>query len=285
MSTRPPPARRSTPARTRSSRPASGADVFGGPRIDRGGSAVVDIGADEYVHPAPQAATASATAVTQSGAELAGSVDPEGTPTSYSFQYGTTTAYGSATAAAGAGAGLGEVAAAAALDGLAPDTTYDYRIVATSATGTAAGANLTFTTPPPVPAITGLVQSHRRWRLGPAARAAGHRHVAVGTTFAYALNVPATLTFTFTHAVAGRLVAGACVAPARRNRRDGRCRRTVVAGVLVAHAQAGPGRHAFGGVLAGHRFTPGAYTLTLRATVAGGAASPAATIAFTIVRS
>ena len=135
-----------------------------------------------------------------------------------------------------------------------------------------------------MPAISGLAQSHRRWRVGPTARAAARRRIAVGTTFSYTLNVAATVTFTFTHRVAGGLVAGRCVAKRKRNARDGRCERTLTAGILVIHAGAGADTRSFGGILAGHRFGPGAYTLDLRAANGGGTSSPDATIAFTIVR-
>jgi hypothetical protein len=106
-----------------------------------------DIGADEYVVP-PTATTNPATAVTDAGATLAGSVDPKRAPTSYRFEYGTTTAYGQSTAAADAGSGSGGVAVAAPVSGLAPATTYHYRVVASNAAGVAQGGDRTFTTAP-----------------------------------------------------------------------------------------------------------------------------------------
>ncbi len=106
-----------------------------------------DIGADEYVVP-PTATTNPATAVTDIGATLAGSVDPKGAPTSYRFEYGTTTAYGNSTVAAGAGSGSGSVAVTAAVAGLAPATSYHYRVVASNAAGVAQGGDRTFTTAP-----------------------------------------------------------------------------------------------------------------------------------------
>src|SRR4030095_4530191 len=103
-----------------------------------------DIGADEYVVP-PTATTNLASAVTDAGATLAGSVDPKGAPTSYRFEYGTTTAYGKPPAAAGAGSGSGSVAVGTPVSGLAPATTYHYRVVASNAAGVAHGGDRTFT--------------------------------------------------------------------------------------------------------------------------------------------
>jgi hypothetical protein len=106
-----------------------------------------DIGADEFVV-APVASTGSASAVTDHGATLAGTVNSKGSPTSYRFEYGTTTAYGSATSDTAAGSGTTDVAAGAVLDGLAPATTYHYRVVASNAAGVATGSDQTFTTAP-----------------------------------------------------------------------------------------------------------------------------------------
>lgn len=96
---------------------------------------------------APSATTDAATAVTSSTATLNGTVDPNGTATSYSFEYGTSTSYGSTTPSVNAGSGTASTSASADLTGLAPDTTYDYQLVATNAAGTTYGGNVTFTTP------------------------------------------------------------------------------------------------------------------------------------------
>jgi hypothetical protein len=111
-------------------------DVDGDPRQIGG----TDIGGDELLV-APDAVTGSATAVTASSATLGGTVDAHGVPTSYWFEYGTTTAYGAKTAAADAGTD-----AAASLSGLQPATTYHYRLVAANSGVTRPGADATFTT-------------------------------------------------------------------------------------------------------------------------------------------
>jgi hypothetical protein len=75
-------------------------------------------------------------------------VDPEGAATTYQFQYGTSTSYGSVAPAspASAGSGSSAVSESASLSGLSASATYDYRLVATNAGGTTDGGNLTFTT-------------------------------------------------------------------------------------------------------------------------------------------
>ena len=103
--------------------------------------------------PAPTATTTMATAVSSSAATLNGSVNPEGVPTTYYFQYGTTAAYGSKTAAQSAGSASTAQAAAANASGLQASTTYHYRLVAVSAGGTVVGGDNTFATSKlPVPA-------------------------------------------------------------------------------------------------------------------------------------
>jgi streptogramin lyase len=107
------------------------------------GSAVGRISLD------PATATTGATSgVTATSASLLGLVDPNDYPTTYTFEYGPTSAYGSSTAAQSAGGGDTPVPVSAAVTGLAPDTTYHYRVVATNQRGTVSGADATFTTAP-----------------------------------------------------------------------------------------------------------------------------------------
>ncbi len=95
----------------------------------------------------PTATTGNATNVSQNLATLNGTVNPNGTATTYVFQYGTTTAYGSMSSTASAGAGTAPVAASRNVTGLTPGTTYHYRIVATNSQNKKAfGLDQTFTT-------------------------------------------------------------------------------------------------------------------------------------------
>jgi hypothetical protein len=97
----------------------------------------------------PAATTSAAGAISPTAARLNGAVDPRGQSTTWYFQLGTTTAYGTNTAAKSAGAGSKAVGVSISLSGLAPGTTYNYRIVASNGSGTTFGANQTFTTTPP----------------------------------------------------------------------------------------------------------------------------------------
>ncbi|MEA2353649.1 MAG: hypothetical protein QOJ14_2063 [Thermoleophilaceae bacterium] len=103
-----------------------------------------DLGAVERSFPI--AATGAASAVTRTGASLAGAANPGQLPTTYRFQFGKTAAYGSQTAAVNAGSGAANVAALATLSGLDKNTTYHYRLVVTNPDGTAQGEDRTFTT-------------------------------------------------------------------------------------------------------------------------------------------
>ena len=98
---------------------------------------------------APEAVTKAATDVTATTATLNGTVSPNREDTTYFFQYGTTTAYGSQTPTQGPIGGNADRNVDAALTGLAPSTTYHYRVAASNASGTAFGADMTFTTPAP----------------------------------------------------------------------------------------------------------------------------------------
>jgi hypothetical protein len=95
----------------------------------------------------PGVSTGGASKVTITTATLNGKVNPHGAPTTYYFQYGTTTAYGSRTADAGAGAGTAAVGASVPIAGLGPNTKYHYRLVARNSVGTTVGGDRTFTTP------------------------------------------------------------------------------------------------------------------------------------------
>ncbi len=111
--------------------------------------------------PAPAATTSAATNVASSSATLNGTVNPNGYVTTYSFEWGTTVAYGSSTASQGAGAGATGLAVTANLIGLQGGTTYHYRLVAQNSGGTTYGADQSFTTLPPPPAPTGVTATKK----------------------------------------------------------------------------------------------------------------------------
>jgi hypothetical protein len=94
----------------------------------------------------PTVTTGSVTSVTSSSATLNGTVNPNGLSTTYYFNYGTTTSYGSTTASANAGSGTSNVSVSADVIGLSANTTYHIRIVATNSAGTSYGSDQSFTT-------------------------------------------------------------------------------------------------------------------------------------------
>jgi hypothetical protein len=86
-----------------------------------------------FTTPGARIDSTSVSNVSATAATLESSIDPNGSPTSYFFQYGTTTAYGSTSPQPPGpiiGAGTADVDVASAVQGLAPATTYHYRVVA-----------------------------------------------------------------------------------------------------------------------------------------------------------
>jgi len=100
----------------------------------------------------PAVTTEPASSIGDTGATLNGKVNPSGQSTTYWFKYGTTTAYGQETSHESAGSGSSTISKLAAISGLAPETTYNFQMVAENGTGETKGANRTFTTggPPTV---------------------------------------------------------------------------------------------------------------------------------------
>ncbi len=106
---------------------------------------ICDIGA--YEATPPIVATEAASAVTETSATLNGTVNPDNLSTTYHFEYGTTTAYGTSTSSQSAGSDYAVHAETAGISGLKPGTTYHFRIVASNMVGTSTGTDQTFTTP------------------------------------------------------------------------------------------------------------------------------------------
>jgi hypothetical protein len=95
---------------------------------------------------APEVSTEAARQVSPTSALLVGAVNPNNLPTTYSFQYGLTDAYGqvvpdpdAALAATGRPVEVG-----ARIAGLEPGATYHFRICASNSVGGACGADRTF---------------------------------------------------------------------------------------------------------------------------------------------
>ena len=103
----------------------------------------------------PTASTGPVSAVGPTTATVVGSVNPNGTATTWYVEYGTTTGYGSKTSSASAGSGTTGVAVTGSLASLKPGTSYHYRFVAVSTAGTGHGADGIFTTSFAPGAVTG----------------------------------------------------------------------------------------------------------------------------------
>jgi hypothetical protein len=144
------------------------------------------------------------------------------------------------------------------------------------------------------PTLTDASQTHAGWRedgtlahISSAKKSSKSNKLPIGTTFSFALNEPATVTFTFTKSAGGRKLGEKCVAEIQRNQigkkeQKRRCRRTALAGTLTLTAHAGANRLSFDGVIAKHkRLAPGDYMLTITATNAAGHSAPAH-LSFTI---
>ena len=191
-----------------------------------------DIGAFELATPA--ATTGQASAIATTSAVVSGTAsNPDLAGASAVFQYGTTTAYGMSTPAQALSPTTAAAQLSAPLTGLAPATTYHFRIVVTNAAGSVTGTDQTFTTaqpttsagsPPPVPPqIANL-------KITPATLSL-HRTATVSYTDTQA----ARTTFTLQRAMPGRLNGRSCATPTKRNHSHRHCTRWVNAGATLTH--------------------------------------------------
>jgi len=145
---------------------------------------------------APTAASGTTTNITDTRATLSGTVNPRGEETSYSFRYGTTTAYGKSTRLTSVGNGTDDRAVSVDLTDLTPGTEYHFTIVASNASGTALGNDVTFrttgTAPPPAPkpvattgsAVASLASATLNGTVDPQGRATTY-YFEFGETTAY----------------------------------------------------------------------------------------------------
>ncbi len=104
--------------------------------------------AEVDVPQAPTVSTLAATDITQTTANINGSVNPNGQATTYHFEWGTSTSYDHVTPDQSAGSGSSSVNVYQGLTSLTPGTTYHYRLVAVNPSGTTESSDRTFTTIP-----------------------------------------------------------------------------------------------------------------------------------------
>ncbi|MFN2471085.1 MAG: Calx-beta domain-containing protein [Gaiellaceae bacterium] len=144
----------------------------------------------------PAATTNPATGVTQTTATLNGTVNPKGKATTYRFEYGTTTAYGSTTSSTSAGSDSLDHPVSAGISSLTAGTTYHFRVVATSAAGTASGLDRTFETADPAVSLSPSSPSVTEGDAG-----------AQNVTFTVSLSAASSQTVTVQYATGGGTAA------------------------------------------------------------------------------
>ena len=94
----------------------------------------------------PDVVTNPATGVTSSWATLTGTINPLGQGSTYQFQLGADTNYGFTQVIESVGSGTSPVPVSLTVPGLRAATTYHFRLIGGNQTGTAQGADRTFTT-------------------------------------------------------------------------------------------------------------------------------------------
>jgi hypothetical protein len=144
---------------------------------------------------APTAVTGSTTRITLTSARLNGTVTANGLATTWYFEFGTSTSYGSRTSVKSAGSGTNTVRVSSSLSGLKAGTIYHYRLVARNASGTSLGGDRAFNTAGPPVARTGPAQEIGAFTAKPTGSvdARGRRttwYFDYGATVAYGSRTP-----------------------------------------------------------------------------------------------
>jgi len=94
----------------------------------------------------PSISEVHALTVTTNEAVLRADVNPQNSPTSYRFEWGADSSYGSMTPDSGIGSAAGEHTVSLRLESLSPGTTYHYRVFAENTIGEASSEDYAFTT-------------------------------------------------------------------------------------------------------------------------------------------
>jgi hypothetical protein len=241
------------PVQTMALQPGSPAIDAGGasacPAIDARGvlrpaGAACDIGAFELATPA--ATTGQANMIAAGSAVISGvASNPDLAGASAVFQYGTTTAYSESTPGQPVNSTTAATQLTAPIAGLAPATTYHYRIVVKNAAGSVTGSDHTFTTSQPAPA-PGLQPAApatsppkiAKLKITPAALSLNQ-----SATVSYTDTQAATTAFTLQRATPDDLRGGACSTATKHNQRHKHCARWVNTGATFTHADRSGSNH------------------------------------------
>ena len=197
---------------------------------------------------APTVVTGAPSGLTVSGADLNGTVTPGDAETTYSFEYGETTAYGATTGPSVLAAGAIPVPVRVPVTGLVPGRGYHARLIARNSAGVTVGPDIGFATPPKL--------TLGRLKVHPA-------HVRTGRVAAlrFALSGAARVTVVVDRIAPGRRRAGTC----RPTSRTGpRCTAFVRRGAITVTRPGGavttisiPAR------LGGRTLAPGRYRISV----------------------
>lgn len=186
---------------------------------------------------APQVTTDAASAVSSTAATLNATINDEGSPTTYEYEYGTTTSFGSTAPASGTlDAGSGDTAQAQpeTVSGLTAATEYYFRVCANNTTtgaGTAdqvCGSTLSFTTSVAGGGTAGGGGTSGAGTGGGSGTGTGASGTGAGGAAGAAAGPPSIAGLSVTPgklSLIGRLVHGSCKPLTGANRRDKSCRR------------------------------------------------------------
>ncbi len=118
----------------------------------------------------PTVDSVSAQSLSPSSERIDDQIDPDGARTTYRVQYGAVSCAEhesscTETAEQEVGQGFGDVSVHAMLEGLSPNTSYYYRVIAKNGHGVAVSAQSTQTFFTTLPSAQGVVLDHRQWQL------------------------------------------------------------------------------------------------------------------------
>ena len=269
--------------------PADGTlDFEGNPRQF---GASTDIGAYEFILPPTCSPVGTSTAFGKPVTVQLQCADPVKAPLAYAIA--GTPAHGTLSLTAATGQALYTPA-----PGYSGPDSFSYDASSSHGTAAVVTASITVGAAPvavgaapvaPSISISSLSETAKRWREGNAlahiSAKKSKKKLPLGTTFSFALNEPASVTFRFTERTGGRKVGKSCVAQTRKNKNKRRCTRTVIAGTLTFSAHAGTNKVRFQGRISKHKkLKPGSYALLVTA-AASGKRSATRILHFTIVAS